>query len=120
LVLFNRDRLCAFRIFAAAIRRPTELYDQVIVTHTCRDVAELTYGADLIESIKTDELLVELIGEENLAKLVYYPTTTREQSPKMGRITDLLKDGTVFKDLGIEDGLSAETGPRHGMWVYGA
>ncbi|HBM42027.1 MAG TPA: ferredoxin--NADP(+) reductase, partial [Sulfitobacter sp.] len=37
-----------------------------------------------------------------------YPTTTREQSPKMGRITNLLQDGTVFKDLGI-DGISAET-----------
>lgn len=100
-----------FAPFASLLRDPEtyELYDQVIVTHTCRDVAELTYGADLIESIKTDEILVELIGEENLAKLVYYPTTTREQSPKMGRITDLLKDGTVFKDLGIEDGLSAET-----------
>jgi ferredoxin--NADP+ reductase len=100
-----------FAPFASLLRDPEtyELYDQVIITHTCRDVAELNYGADLIEKIRTDELLVELIGEENLAKLVYYPTTTREQSPKMGRITDLLKDGTVFKDLGIEDGLSAET-----------
>ena len=35
-------------------------------------------------------------------KVKYYPTTTREQSPKMGRITNLLNDGTVFADLGIE------------------
>ena len=40
-------------------------------------------------------------GTDNLAKIRYYPTTTREESPKMGRITNLLQDGTVFKDLGV-------------------
>ena len=53
-------------------------------------------------------MMQELIGTENLAKIRYYPTTTREESPKMGRITTLLEDGTVFRDLGI-DGISAET-----------
>jgi len=98
-----------FAPFSSLLRDPEtyEKYDQVIVTHTCRDVAELKYGADIVEQVRTDELLNELIGAENLAKLVYYPTTTREESPKMGRITDLLKDGTVFKDLGI-DGMSAD------------
>ena len=46
-------------------------------------------------------MMQELIGPENLAKIRYYPTTTREHSPKMGRITTLLQDGTVFADLGI-------------------
>ncbi|MGV6838598.1 MAG: ferredoxin--NADP reductase, partial [Planktomarina sp.] len=91
--------------FASLLRDPDtfERYDQVILTHTCRDVAELKYGEDLIESIKSDELFAELIGPENLAKLVYYPTTTRQDSPKMGRITTLLEDGTVFADLSITD-----------------
>ncbi|MEO0990283.1 MAG: ferredoxin--NADP reductase [Pseudomonadota bacterium] len=99
-----------FAPFASILRDPEtyERFEQVIVTHTCREVAELTYGRNLIESLKTDELMQELLGEEALAKLTYYPTTTREESPKMGRITDLLKDGTVFKDLGI-DGISPET-----------
>ncbi|MEL6645239.1 MAG: ferredoxin--NADP reductase [Pseudomonadota bacterium] len=99
-----------FAPFASLLRDPEtyENYDQVIVTHTCRDVAELTYSRDLVESIRQDELLTELIGAENLAKLTYYPTTTREESPKMGRITHLIQDGTVFADLGI-DGMSAET-----------
>ncbi|MGB0661816.1 MAG: ferredoxin--NADP reductase [Mangrovicoccus sp.] len=98
-----------FAPFASLLRDPQtfEDYDQVIVTHTCREAAELTYSRELIESLKTDEMMQELLGE-NLHKLTYYPTTTREESPKMGRITDLLKDGTVFKDLGI-DGLSADT-----------
>lgn len=99
-----------FAPFASLLRDPQtfEDYDQVIITHTCRDVAELEYGRKLIEDIRGDELLGELIGAENLAKLTYYPTTTREESPKMGRITTLLEDGTVFRDLGI-DGMSAET-----------
>ncbi|WP_220749876.1 MULTISPECIES: ferredoxin--NADP reductase [Jannaschia] len=99
-----------FAPFASLLRDPQtyEDYDQVIITHTCRDVAELEYGKQLIETIRTDEMMQELLGEDGLAKLVYYPTTTREESPKMGRITTLLQDGTVFKDLGI-DGISAET-----------
>lgn len=89
--------------FASLIRDPQtfEDYDQVILTHTCRDVAELEYGRQLVDHVRTDEMMAELLGEDNLKKLVYYPTTTREESPKMGRITDLLKDGTVFKDLDI-------------------
>ncbi len=96
--------------FASLIREPQtyEDYDQIILTHTTREVSELQYGKELVESVRTDELLTELMGEGFADKLVYYPTTTREESPKMGRITDLLKDGTVFKDLGIE-GLSPET-----------
>ena len=99
-----------FAPFSSLLRDPEtfENYDQVIITHTCRDVAELEYSKEIIEKIRTDELFGELIGEENLKKLVYYPTTTREESPKMGRITTLLQDGTVFQDLGI-DGISAET-----------
>ncbi len=92
-----------FAPFASLLRDPQtyEDYDEVIITHTCREVGELTYGAQLIESLQTDELMGELLGPENLAKLRYYPTTTREQSPKMGRITDLMRDGTVFGDLGV-------------------
>ena len=99
-----------FAPFASLLRasQTYEDYDQVIVTHTCREVAEFEYGRKLIEELKADEMLNELIGSENLAKLHYYPTTTQEESPKMGRITDLMKDGTVFRDLGIE-GISPET-----------
>ncbi|MBY6081015.1 ferredoxin--NADP reductase [Ruegeria arenilitoris] len=100
-----------FAPFASLLREPQtyEDYDEVIITHTCREVAELEYGRQLIENIRKDELLAELIGEGFADKIRYYPTTTREQSPKMGRITNLLKDGTVFKDLGIEGGIKPET-----------
>ncbi len=99
-----------FAPFASLLRDPQtfEDYEQIIMTHTCRDVAELEYGRQLIENIRSDEMLGELLGEENLQKLVYYPTTTREESPKMGRVTTKLQDGSLFKDLGI-DGISPET-----------
>jgi ferredoxin--NADP+ reductase len=99
-----------FAPFASLLRDPQtyEDYDEVIITHTCREVGELTYGAKLIEDIRSDEMLDELIGAENLAKLRYYPTTTRENSPKMGRITDLMRSGKVYSDLGVPH-ISPET-----------
>jgi len=90
--------------FASLLRDPQtyEDYDEVIITHTCREVGELEYGAQLIEDIRNDEMLEELIGDGFHEKLRYYPTTTREESPKMGRITDLMRKGEVFEDLGVE------------------
>jgi len=92
-----------FATFASLLREPEtyENYDEVIVTHTCRDVADLTYGRDLIKNLMADEMMIELLGEENLAKIRYYPTTTREQSPKMGRITTRIENGELFSDLGV-------------------
>ena len=89
--------------FASLLREPQtyEDYAEVILTHTCREVGELTYGARLIEAIRQDEMLAELIGEGFADKLRYYPTTTREDSAKMGRITDLMRKGEVFADLGV-------------------
>ncbi|WP_170769608.1 ferredoxin--NADP reductase [Ruegeria lacuscaerulensis] len=100
-----------FAPFASLLREPQtyEDYDEVIITHTCREVAELEYGRQLIEDIRKDEMLAELMGEGFADKIRYYPTTTREESPKMGRITNLLQDGTVFADLGIEGGIKPET-----------
>ena len=87
--------------FASLLREPEtyERFDQVILTHTCRDVADLKFGKELIAETKTDIL----VGEEAQQKLHYYPTTTREASEKMGRITSLLEDGSLLEDLGVTD-----------------
>ena len=87
--------------FASLLREPEtyERFEQVILTHSCRDVAELKFGQELIEATKDDML----VGEEAQSKLIYYPTTTRETSTKMGRITTLLEDGSLFADLSISD-----------------
>ena len=87
--------------FASLLREPEtyERFDQVILTHTCRDVADLKFGKELIAQTKTDIL----VGEEAQQKLHYYPTTTRETSKKMGRITSLLEDRSLLVDLGVTD-----------------
>ena len=85
--------------FASLMRDPEtyEKYDQVIMMHTCRDAAELEYGRTLIEGFPHDPLIGEFVGD----KLTYYPTTTREETHQMGRITDNLSSGKVFDDLGL-------------------
>lgn len=92
--------------FASLIRDPEtyEKYDEVILTHTCRDRAELDYGGTLVNDLERDPLIGELVA----GKLRYYPTTTRQDSPRMGRITTLLRDGTLLRDLGIA-GITPET-----------
>ena len=99
-----------FAPFASLLREPQtyEDYDEVIITHTCREVGELTYGRDLIAALKDDELLNEVIGDGFWKKIKYYSTTTREESPKMGRITDLMRSGEAFADLDVPP-LSPET-----------
>ncbi len=85
--------------FASLMRDPEtyEKYGQVVMMHTCRTAAELDYGRALVESLKDDPLIGEMVE----GKLLYYPTTTREETPRMGRITDTLTSGKVFADLGI-------------------
>ena len=92
-----------FAPFASLLREPQtyEDYDEVIITHTCRTAGELTYGRELIEALKHDELLNEVIGDGFWKKIKYYPTTTREESPKMGRITDLIRSGEAYTELGV-------------------
>lgn len=85
--------------FASLVRDPDlyERYEEVIMCHTCRDVSDLAYGRDLVASLADDPLIGEFVGD----KLKYYPTTTREESPKMGRITTLMTDGTLAADLNL-------------------
>ena len=74
-----------------------ERFDEVIVTHTVREVADLNYRELLEDELPNDEYLGELIGP----KLRYYPTETREEFKTKGRITDLIDSGKLFEDLGV-------------------
>ena len=74
-----------------------ERFDEVIVTHTVREVADLNYRELFDHELKADEILGELIGD----KLTYYPTVTREPFKTQGRITDLIASGKIFEDLGV-------------------
>jgi len=88
--------------FASLARDPDiyTRYDEVVLTHTCRDVADLAYGRELVTALVLDPL----VGDEAAKKLRYVPTTTRETSPKMGRITDLLRQNALpVPGIGFED-----------------
>ncbi|MFG1275656.1 ferredoxin--NADP reductase [Xanthobacter flavus] len=85
--------------FLSVVKDP-EAYDRfekVILIHGTRTVAELAYDAYLTRTLPDDEIL----GEEVKAKLVYYPTVTREPFRNKGRITDLITSGKLFTDLGL-------------------
>lgn len=85
--------------FASLMRDPEsyEKYEQIIMMHTCREIADLEYGRSVVENLHNDPLIGEMVAD----KLRYYPTTTRETSPFMGRVTDNLTSGKVFADLGL-------------------
>ena len=87
--------------FASLMREPEsyEKFDRVILTQTCRMKSELAYGVDLEKRLMEDPL----VGEEARGKFIRYATTTREQSERMGRITDLIKSGKLFDDLGLTE-----------------
>ena len=81
--------------FASLLRDPEtwEKFEQVIVMHTCREAAELTYGRTLVEALPNDPLIGELVAD----KLLYYPTTTREPSAQDGpHYPTIWPSGKVF------------------------
>lgn len=92
--------------FASLVRDPEtyEKFDEVILTHTCRETAELKYGQDLYKSCMEDPL----VGEFATGRLRHYATTTRDDYEKTGRITDLMRSGKLFADLDV-DPISPET-----------
>ena len=74
-----------------------ERFDNVVVTHTVREVADLNYREFLSHDLPNDPDLGEMIAP----KLKYYPTVTREDFQTRGRITDLITSGQMFSDLGL-------------------
>jgi ferredoxin--NADP+ reductase len=92
--------------FVSLIKDPEvyERYETIILVHGCRQVSELSYGEQVVETLKRDELLGEMLE----GKLVYYPTVTREPFRNRGRITDLISTNRLFDDIG-QDPLSIES-----------
>lgn len=84
--------------FASLIRDPEtyEKFEQLILTHTCRQVGELQYGYDVVGAARLDPLIGDLARE----RLIHYATATREPYARTGRITELLTDGKLFEDIG--------------------
>jgi|TARA_B110000908_G_scaffold79262_1_gene95003 ferredoxin--NADP+ reductase len=90
--------------FMSIIKDPEtyEQYDKVILTHGCRFRDELAYRNTINHTLPNNEYF----GDQISAKLIYYPTVTREsnddvQGINQGRITELLASGKLSKDIGL-------------------
>ncbi len=88
-----------FAPFASVMRDPEtyEKFDEVIITHTCRQVNELAYSVEMADNLIKDPL----IGEMAAGKLRHYTSCTREEHTHKGRITNLIENGQLFADLGV-------------------
>ena len=88
-----------FAPFASLVRDPEtyEKFEDVIVTHTCRQNGELQYSTKLVEDLVNDPLVGEMVH----GKLKLFTSCTQEQSDRMGRPTDLIRYGELFKQLDL-------------------
>jgi len=88
-----------FAPFAALVREPEtyEKFENIIVTHTCRTITELSYSQNIINECNNNGLVKEFI--EN--KLISYHSTTRDDYIFTGRITELIISNKLFNDLKI-------------------
>ncbi len=85
--------------FMSVIRDPDtyEKFQEVVLVHGVRQVAELAYHDYLTKELPEHEFLGELVR----GQLRYYPTVTREPFRNQGRINDLIENGKLFTDLGV-------------------
>ena len=72
-------------------------FDEVIVTHTVREAADLAYRRFLEQEIYEDPL----VGDLAAGRLRYYPTVTRQPFETSGRITERIDTGALFADLAL-------------------
>lgn len=82
-----------------------ERFDQIVVTHTVREVQDLAYRTFLTCDVFDDPL----IGDLAQGRLLYYPTVTREPFERPGRITRRIDDGALFSDLDLGAGFDPAT-----------
>ncbi|PZP21776.1 ferredoxin--NADP reductase [Pseudomonas kuykendallii] len=85
--------------FMSIIRDPEayERFERIVLVHSVRTVSELAYHDYISHELPEHEFL----GEEVRAKLVYYPTVTREAFRNQGRITTLIDNGKLCDDIGL-------------------
>ncbi|WP_108663570.1 ferredoxin--NADP reductase [Acuticoccus kandeliae] len=84
--------------FASVARDPEtyERFERVVLTHTCRKADELQYGIDVVDGIRRDPILSEIVGN----RLSHIASVTRENAGPgtlEGRVTDLIRSGELFE-----------------------
>ena len=85
--------------FMSTIRDPEtyEKFEEVILIHGVREVAELAYHDYITQELPQHEFLGEMVTRQ----LKYYPTVTREPFRNQGRTNELIESGKLFTDLGV-------------------
>jgi ferredoxin--NADP+ reductase len=78
--------------FASIVRDPEtyEKFEEVVLVHTCRLVAELQYSRELVEHLAEDPLIGEFAP-----RLRYVPSATREPFERTNRITTMIENGEL-------------------------
>lgn len=92
--------------FMSIIQDPEmyERFEKVVLVHGVRYVSELAYKDFIQNELTENEYLGDMIKEQ----LIYYPTVTREPFENQGRLTDLINNGRLCKDIGLPQ-LNPET-----------
>ena len=85
--------------FLSLIRDPEtyEKFEEVILVHGVREVKELAYYDYITQELPQHEFLGETISKQ----LKYYPTVTREPFKHQGRVTTVIENGQMARDLGL-------------------
>lgn len=85
--------------FMSVIQDPEtyERFEKVILVHGVRYVSEVAYSEFITKNLPDNEFF----GEQLRDKLIYYPTVTREAFRNQGRITELMRSGKLFTDIGL-------------------
>jgi ferredoxin--NADP+ reductase len=85
--------------FMSIVRDPAtyDMFEQVILVHGVREVAELSYHDYLTQELPAHEILGEMVTQQ----LMYYATVTREPYVHEGRVTTLIENGTLARDLNL-------------------
>ena len=85
--------------FLSIIKDPEiyENFENVILVHGCRYINELTYQQLITQQLHENPYF----GDQVSDKLIYYPAVTREPFRNYGRITTLLENGRLIRDIGL-------------------
>lgn len=86
--------------FLSVVRDPAthDMFEEIVITHTVRQAEELAYRQLLEYDIRNDEIF----GDTLAHRFKYYPTVTRGEFHRKGRITDLIRNGEASRELGLE------------------
>ena len=85
--------------FLSLIRDPEtyEKFEEVVLVHGVREVKELAYHDYITQELPQHEFLGEMVSKQ----LKYYPTVTREPFKHQGRVTTIIENGQLARDLGL-------------------